>query len=71
MSSSLGPGPEFDLIRSLLARWGERARGIGDDAALVDVPEGERLVVSVDASIENVHFRHDWLTPREIGYRAA
>jgi len=70
VSSSLGPGPEFDLIRALLARWGERARGIGDDAALVDVPEGERLVVSVDASIENVHFRHDWLTPREIGYRA-
>jgi thiamine-monophosphate kinase len=66
----LGPGPEFDLIRALLARWGERARGIGDDAAVVDVPAGERLVVSTDASVENVHFRHDWLTPREIGYRA-
>ena len=69
-SAPLGPGPEFDLVRALLARWGERARGIGDDAAFVDVPEGERLVVSVDASIENVHFRHDWITPREIGFRA-
>lgn len=68
--SALGPGPEFDLIRALLARWGERARGIGDDAALIDVPAGERLVVSTDASVEHVHFRRDWLTPREIGYRA-
>jgi thiamine-monophosphate kinase len=27
-------------------------------------------VVSTDSSIENVHFRSDWLTPVEIGYRA-
>jgi len=68
--AALGPGPEFDLIRALLARWGDHARGIGDDAALVDVPDGERLVVSTDTSVENVHFRREWITPREIGYRA-
>ncbi|MDP9264493.1 MAG: thiamine-phosphate kinase [Chloroflexota bacterium] len=67
---ALGPGREFDIIRELLARWGERARGIGDDAALVSVPAGEQLVVSADASVEHIHFERAWLTAREIGYRA-
>ena len=66
----LGPGGEFDVIRGLLARWGSRATGIGDDAAVLEVPAGERLVVSTDSSVEGVHFRRDWLTAREIGYRA-
>src|SRR5919202_1893289 len=67
---ALGPGREFDIIRGLLARWGARARGIGDDAVTLDVPAGERLVVSTDSSVEGVHFTREWLTPREIAYRA-
>ena len=66
----LGPGPEFDAIREMLRRWGPRARGIGDDAALLDIPAGEQLAVSTDSSVEGVHFRRGWLTPHEIGYRA-
>jgi thiamine-monophosphate kinase len=66
----MGPGGEFDLIRMMLERWGDLARGIGDDAALLDVPRGERLVVSTDASVEGRHFRRHWLTPTEIGQRA-
>ena len=66
----LGPGPEFDAIREMLRRWGPRAAGIGDDAALLDVPIGEQLAVSTDSSVEGVHFRRGWLTPREVGYRA-
>ena len=69
-TTPLGPGGEFDLIRALMARWGERARGIGDDAAVVDIPAGERLVVSTDSAVEGIHFRRAWLTAREIGYRA-
>ena len=69
-STPLGPGREFDVIRTLLERWGARARGVGDDAAIVDVPPGERLVISTDTSVEGVHFRRAWLSPREIGYRA-
>jgi thiamine-monophosphate kinase len=70
-SISLGSGREFDVIRDLVRRWGSAARGIGDDAAVLDVPHGNRLVASTDATVENVHFRRAWLTPAEIGYRAA
>ncbi|MGH7720655.1 MAG: thiamine-phosphate kinase [Gemmatimonadaceae bacterium] len=68
--TSLGPGAEFDLIREMVRRWGSRAAGIGDDAALLDVPRGEQLVVSSDVSVDGVHFRREWLSAREIGYRA-
>jgi thiamine-monophosphate kinase len=67
---AMGPGPEFDTIREMLRRWGPRARGIGDDAALLDVPPGQHLAVSIDASVEEVHFRRAWLTAHEIGYRS-
>ena len=70
MEHALGPGAEFDAVRAFVGRWGALAEGIGDDAAVLDVPRGERLVVSTDVSVENVHFRRGWLTPREIGARA-
>jgi thiamine-monophosphate kinase len=54
----------------MMSRWGERARGIGDDATTLDVPPGEQLVVSTDTSLEDVHFRREWLSPEEIGWRA-
>jgi thiamine-monophosphate kinase len=66
----LGPGKEFDIVRILLAEWGKAAQRIGDDAAVIDVPVGERLVVSTDTSVEGIHFQRDWLNSFEIGYRA-
>jgi thiamine-monophosphate kinase len=68
---ALGPGAEFDTIRTMLSRWGALAPGVGDDAALLDVPAGSRLAVSTDVSVENVHFRRGWLSAEEIAYRAA
>jgi len=68
--AALGPGREFDLIRSLIQRWGAAAVGIGDDAALLRVPRGETLLASVDANVEGIHFQRDWFAPDEIGYRA-
>ena len=68
---TLGAGVEFDAIRAMLRVWGVQATGIGDDAALLSIPQGETLVVSTDASFEHVHFRREWLSPREIGGRAA
>src|SRR5688572_11312552 len=70
--SHLGPGPEFDLIRRFLP-GATKPRpdvlvGPGDDCAVV---MGEGIALSCDMSVEGVHFRRDWLTPYQIGYRAA
>lgn len=65
----LGPGKEFDYIREIVARLGGVATELGDDCALV--PLGSTtLAVSIDASLEGVHFRTDWLSFEEIGWRA-
>ena len=69
-NTSLGPGREFDLIRAFATRWGTAATGLGDDAAVLEIPAGARLVVSTDTSVEGTHFLMTWLSPREIGYRA-
>ena len=69
--TALGRGSEFDMIRDLAERWGRAARGLGDDAAILEPPAGEQLVVSTDTSVEDVHFRRRWLTSGEIGYRSA
>lgn len=66
----IGPGKEFDLVREMLATWGDRATGIGDDAAVLDVPSGEKLVVSTDVAVIKVHFRDDWISDEEIGFRS-
>ena len=66
----LGPGKEFDLVRTLLDEWGKTAQHIGDDAAIVHVPDGEKLVITTDTSVDGVHFRQNWLNHFEIGYRA-
>ena len=67
----MGAGAEFDSIRRMLERWGPHARRIGDDAAVITSLGERSLVVSTDTSVENVHFKREWLTPAEIGYRAA
>ena len=68
----LGPGAEFDLIRSLLEDAPEAIEGVsvgpGDDAAVLEVKGS--VVLSSDLAIEGVHFRREWLTLPEIGYRA-
>lgn len=43
--------------------------GVGDDAALVRVPEGRELVVAVDTIVAGVHFPPD-IPPEAIGHRA-
>jgi thiamine-monophosphate kinase len=44
--------------------------GIGDDAAVLNLPAGTRLVWTVDAQIEDVHFRRAWVSWRDLGYRS-
>jgi thiamine-monophosphate kinase len=54
----------------MLNRWSGTAQEIGDDAAVLAPTRLISLVISTDVSVENVHFRRDWLKPKEIGYRA-
>lgn len=42
----------------------------GDDGAALRLGAGCELVVSVDAHVEGVHYRPDWLTREQAGYRA-
>lgn len=67
---AFGPGEEFRFIRRLIRRFGQLAIGIGDDAALLHVPRDNVVAISTDSSVENIHFRRDWLSLDEIGYRA-
>ena len=69
ITTAMGPGYEFDRIRAIAAAIDDVIGPIGDDAAPVPLGDGQ-LVVSTDASVENVHFRRPWLTAEEIGWRA-
>jgi len=66
---------EFDWIDRLASILGEAAaprsgRGIGDDAALVEVPGGSLWAWTVDGLVEERHFRLEWFEPEEVGRRA-
>jgi thiamine-monophosphate kinase len=65
----LGPGGEFDLIRRLLGPEEALSKGIvlgpGDDCTVL---EGG-MVVSTDMAVEGIHFREDWVTWAEAGFR--
>lgn len=67
---ALGPGAEFDRIRAIARQLGPKAAGLGDDCALI--PAGDSvLVLSTDVSVEQVHFRLEWIGLQEVGWRAA
>ncbi|MBN1128594.1 MAG: hypothetical protein JXA71_06390, partial [Chitinispirillaceae bacterium] len=60
IKKALGPvaaaGPPYDLA-------------IGDDAAVRTGRAGERMVLTTDIAIEDVHFSRSYMTMAEIGYR--
>ena len=65
----LAGGDEFARIGRFLTALGPDAAGVGDDTATIPDAAGA-LVVSTDTSIDEVHFRRDWISPLEIGWRA-
>lgn len=63
---------EFDLIKTYFTGldFGNNvALGVGDDAAILSVPAGESLVVSVDTAVAGEHFSEHTL-PEVIAYRS-
>ena len=70
--SSRKRGGEFSLIRDYFSDrphfHPETRLGIGDDAALLEVPEGHQLVISIDTMVEGVHFLKD-VDPAALGHK--
>jgi len=64
---------EFAIIQQYFSAIGKPAAstvlGIGDDAAVVEVPAGFQQVVSMDTLIAGVHFPLD-TSPADIAYKA-
>lgn len=64
---------EFDVIERFFAqqapRRGDVVLGIGDDAAVLQVPPGLQLSVAVDTMVAGRHFPQA-TAPRDIGYKA-
>jgi len=66
------PG-ESEIIAKIRARTHPSGRvivGVGDDAAILEPRQNRDLVACCDLSIEGVHFRLEWATPRMIGRKA-
>ena len=63
---------EFDLIERYFTRQGDRSDvllGVGDDAALLQVPPGQVLVAAMDTLVEGRHFLPD-APPGSVGHQA-
>ncbi|MGD8420721.1 MAG: thiamine-phosphate kinase, partial [Gammaproteobacteria bacterium] len=64
---------EFEIIARYFSKLGKASPhtllGVGDDAAVVDVPDGQQLVVCLDNLVGGVHFPLD-TDPADIAYKA-
>ncbi len=65
---------EGGLIQRIRERFGPKADelpvGIGDDAAVIDIPSGYSLVFCADLVAENSHFLRSVHPPESIAYKA-
>src|SRR5580698_1112652 len=66
--------PERELIRQIMRmsagkHFPHLKTGIGDDAAVLQVPRGHEIVVTTDFCLEGTHFRRDWHSAESAGHR--
>jgi len=61
---------EFNLIAKYFTRPAQHADlGVGDDAALIRVAQGQQLAISADMLVAGTHFFHD-AAPYSIGWKS-
>jgi len=62
---------EFGLIEQLrrLCPAGASVVGIGDDAAVLDIPGDSYMLATVDMLVDGVHFRLSHIPPEDLGQR--
>jgi thiamine-monophosphate kinase len=79
-----GPVDEFDAIAGLRVQFEAVARlrtpggevppvgdtWIGDDAAVIGLPSGDRVLLATDLVVEGVHVDPEYCSPEDIGYKA-
>ncbi len=69
--SSIG---EFGLIERIKETLGDErsgiSKGIGDDAAVIDLGEKGSLIMSTDTLIEGIHFDLSYMPLKHLGYKS-
>lgn len=69
--SALG---EFRLIEHLtgniILKNKSSVKGVGDDAAIIDIPAGKQLVVTTDMLVEGIHFDLMYVPLKHLGYKS-
>lgn len=66
---------EFGLIDRISAQFSNfqqpsTLKGIGDDAAIIDIGNGEVMAISTDMLVENIHFDLSYMPLTHVGFKA-
>lgn len=65
---------EFGLIDRISSKFSttnaSTAKGIGDDAAVIDVGHGNFMVITTDMLLEGIHFDLSYMPLHHLGYKA-
>ena len=65
---------EFGLIKHLtdqiLLQNKTSMKGVGDDAAILSAPEGQKILLSTDMLVEGIHFDLSYVPLQHLGYKS-
>jgi thiamine-monophosphate kinase len=75
MTLKLSEIGEYNLLKRIEKKAGKKKDpsilvDLGDDAFVAKCRRSDCLVVTTDTSVENIHFRREWATPEQIGFKA-